>query len=46
MLQSRSVVAFFCVRTQIEATDRWLTEHADVVTAVSSTLYDEKRQIN
>lgn len=35
-----------CVRTQIEATDLWLTRHADVVTAVSRTLYEEKRQVN
>ena len=35
-----------CVRAQIEATDRWLTEHANVVTAVSRTLFDEKQQIN
>lgn len=35
-----------CVLLQIKATDRWLTEHADVVTAVSRTLYEEKRQIN
>ncbi|MCJ7728461.1 MAG: glycosyltransferase [Sedimentisphaerales bacterium] len=35
-----------CVRAQIETTDRWLTKHADVVTAVSRTLFEEKRQIN
>lgn len=35
-----------CVRAQVQETDRWLTEHADVVTAVSRTLYDEKRQVN
>ncbi len=35
-----------CVRAQIETTDRWLTGRADVITAVSRTLYEEKRQIN
>lgn len=35
-----------CVRRQIESSDRWLTERADVVTAVSRTLYTEKRQSN
>lgn len=35
-----------CVRAQIKATDLWLTEHADVVTAVSRTLYEEKRKVN
>lgn len=35
-----------CVREQIVTTDRWLTEHADVITCVSRTLYEEKRQVN
>lgn len=35
-----------CVRAQIETTDRWLTGHADVVSAVSTTLYEEKRRVN
>lgn len=35
-----------CAHTQIKETDRWLTSHADVVTAVSRTLYEEKRNIN
>jgi len=35
-----------CMRAQIEATDHWLTEHADVVTAVSRTLCEEKQQVN
>lgn len=35
-----------CARAQIKATDRWLTERADVVTAVSRLLYEEKQQIN
>ena len=35
-----------CVRKQIKTTDYWLTENADVVTAVSRSLYKEKRQTN
>ena len=35
-----------CVRVQIKATDCWLSKHADVVTAVSRMLYEEKRNIN
>lgn len=35
-----------CVRQQIQVSDRWLTKHADVITAVSRTLYEEKWQIN
>ncbi len=34
------------VREQINSTDQWLTEHADVVTTVSSVLYKEKIKIN
>ncbi len=35
-----------CVRTQIATTDQWLTKNANVVTAVSRTLYEEKKQVN
>ncbi len=35
-----------CVRAQIQTTDRWLTKHADVVTAVSRILYEEKLGVN
>ena len=35
-----------CMREQIEVTDCWLTEHANVVTAVSHTLYNEKQHVN
>ena len=31
---------------QIRSTDIWLTEHADVVTTVSRTLYNEKSKLN
>jgi hypothetical protein len=33
-------------RAQIGTTDRWLTDHAHVVTTVSSTLYHEKSRLN
>lgn len=35
-----------CVQAQIQTADYWLTHHADVITAVSRTLYEEKRQVN
>ncbi|MCL4552680.1 MAG: glycosyltransferase [Candidatus Marsarchaeota archaeon] len=33
-------------RAQIEATDHWIMEHADVVTTVYRTLYQEKLRLN
>jgi len=35
-----------CAHAQIKETDRWLMNHADIVTAVSCALYEEKRKIN
>lgn len=35
-----------CVKMQMQITDKWLTEHADVITAVSRSLYEEKSLIN
>jgi glycosyltransferase involved in cell wall biosynthesis len=35
-----------CTRAQIKVADSWLTSHANVVTAVSNTLYEEKRLVN
>lgn len=35
-----------CVRSQIKETDAWLTSKANVITAVSHLLYQEKKKMN